>query len=202
MGNAGTGRIREHRNRNVQQKIYDCAIDLFIEKGFENVKISDICKAAQVSTGTFYYYYPSKESIFFNYANAIDDLVESEFPKLKAATCEETLRNLIMFKFNASIQAGPAVNNVSWTAELKHNKDVAMDLRRVAYGYYMNTIEAGIRNGEFRQDINLYSATSLIRYAIGGLILHWSIQGEEMDVNSEAERIVDLIITLLKPPRE
>ena len=56
MGNAGTGRIREHRNRNVQQKIYDSAIDLFIEKGFENVKISDICKEAQVSTGTFYYY--------------------------------------------------------------------------------------------------------------------------------------------------
>jgi len=190
---------RDHRSKTVQQRIYDCAIELFTEKGFNNVKVSDICAAANVSTGTFYYYFPSKESVFFGYADAIDDLIEREINNLMDETAEKTLKNLVMYKLRTSIKGGAELSNVSFTAELKHNKDVALDIKRVAYGYYMNTIERGIRSGEFRDDINLYTATSLLRYMIGGLVLHWAILGDDFDIDLEAERLTDLFLTLLKP---
>ena len=177
-------KAKEHRSKAVQRKIYDCAIDLFQKNGFENVKVNDICAAADVSTGTFYYYFPSKESIFLDYGEA---------------TASETLKNLLLFKLKTSTRTGAEMSKISWIAELKHNKDVALDMRRTAYGYYMNTIEEGMKSGEFRDDINLYTATSMLRYMAGGLCLRWAIQPDAVNLDVEGERLVDMFISLLKP---
>ncbi len=190
--------IKEHRSHALKRKIYDCAIRLFEEKGFENVKVNDICTAAQVSIGTFYYYFPSKESVFLGYGEAIDELIDAKLPELKAETAAETLKNLVLYKLKASTRSGPEMSKISWIAELKHNEDVALDMRRTAYGYYMNTIEEGMRSGEFRDDINLYTATSMLRYMAGGLCLRWAIEPSDVDLDAEGERLVNLFIDMLK----
>ena len=192
-------KAKEHRSKAVQRKIYSCAIDLFQKNGFENVKVNDICAAADVSTGTFSYYYPSQESIFLGYGEAIDEIIDEKMPELKGATASETLKNLLLFKLKISTRTGAEMSKISWIAELKHNKDVALDMRRTAYGYYMNTIEEGMKSGEFRDDINLYTATSMLRYMAGGLCLRWAIQQDAVDLDVEGERLVDMFISLLKP---
>ena len=192
-------KAKEHRSKAVQRKIYSCAIDLFQKNGFENVKVNDICAAADVSTGTFYYYYPSKESIFLGSGEAIDEIIDENMPELKGTTASETLKNLLLFKLKTSTRTGAETSKISWIAELKHNKDVALDMRRTAYGYYMNTIEEGMKSGEFRDDINLYTATSMLRYMAGGLCLRWAIQPDVVDLDVEGERLVDMFISLLKP---
>lgn len=191
-------KAKEHRSKAVQRKIYDCAIDLFEEKGFENVKVNDICAAADVSTGTFYYYFPSKESIFLGYGEAIDEIIDEKLPELKGETASETLKNLLLFKLKTSTRTGAEMSKISWIAELKHNQDVALDMRRTAYGHYMNTIEEGMKTGEFRDDINLYTATSMLRYMAGGLCLRWAIQPDAVDISAEGERMVDLFLTMIR----
>ncbi len=44
-------------------EIQDKAITLFKERGYDQVTLNDICKAANVSKNTFYYYFKSKESL-------------------------------------------------------------------------------------------------------------------------------------------
>lgn len=191
---------REHRSKAVQQRIYDCAINLFEKKGFENVKIKDICSEADVSTGTFYYYFPSKEAVFLGYGEAIDEIMDKELPKLKGKTSSETLKNLVLFKLKKSTsRTGAEMSKISWIAELKLNQDVALDMRRTAYGHYMNAIEEGIISGEFRKDINLYTATSMLRYMIGGLCIRWAIQPDSVDIEAEGEKLTDEFIEMLKP---
>ncbi|KEK18385.1 TetR family transcriptional regulator [Bacillus manliponensis] len=46
-----------------KERIINAAIDVFIEKGIEKAKISDIVKAAGIAQGTFYLYFPSKLSV-------------------------------------------------------------------------------------------------------------------------------------------
>lgn len=193
---------KEHRSKVVERKIYNCAIDLFEKNGFENTKVNDICAAADVSTGTFYYYFPSKESIFLGYGEAIDEVIEEKMPELKGKTAAETLKNLVLFKLKTSTRTGAEMSKISWIAELKHNKDVALDISRTAYRYYMNTIEEGINSGEFRDDINLYTATSMLRYMAGGLCLRWAIQPDSVDLDSEGDRMVDSFIAMLKPTKK
>src|SRR5512134_1155074 len=47
-----------------RQQVLDGARRVFLEQGFDGASINDIVKAAGVSKGTLYAYFPSKEKLF------------------------------------------------------------------------------------------------------------------------------------------
>lgn len=57
---------------NTKQKIIDIARTLMMEKGVADTSLSDIAKAAGISRGTLYYYYPSKSGL-------VCDITEQHF---------------------------------------------------------------------------------------------------------------------------
>jgi AcrR family transcriptional regulator len=58
-----------------RQKIIDAAVDLFGTTGFGETGLADIISAADVTKGSFYYHFDSKEAV----ATAIIDKSEEEF---------------------------------------------------------------------------------------------------------------------------
>lgn len=44
--------------------LFNCGKELFSRNGFKDTNVSDITKAANIGTGTFYNYYSSKEELF------------------------------------------------------------------------------------------------------------------------------------------
>lgn len=48
-----------------KQEIFNCARDLFYNKGYKDTNVADIAKAADIGVGTFYNFYSSKEQLFF-----------------------------------------------------------------------------------------------------------------------------------------
>lgn len=49
-----------------KEKLLDAAVSLMIEHGYEATSIDQICKAAQVNRGSFFYYFKSKEELGLN----------------------------------------------------------------------------------------------------------------------------------------
>ncbi|SEQ44811.1 transcriptional regulator, TetR family [Lentzea xinjiangensis] len=47
-----------------KRHITDTAAVLFARKGFERTTVADICKAADISTGSLFHYFPTKRAIF------------------------------------------------------------------------------------------------------------------------------------------
>ena len=47
-----------------REKIHEIAIAEFLDKGFQNASLRSIVKDAGVTTGSFYWYYRSKEELF------------------------------------------------------------------------------------------------------------------------------------------
>ncbi|MFS8098438.1 TetR/AcrR family transcriptional regulator [Lentzea alba] len=47
-----------------KRHITDTAAGLFAEKGFDRTTVADICKAAEISTGSLFHYFPTKRAIF------------------------------------------------------------------------------------------------------------------------------------------
>lgn len=47
-----------------KRHITDTAAGLFAEKGFERTTVADICRAAGISTGSLFHYFPTKRAIF------------------------------------------------------------------------------------------------------------------------------------------
>ncbi|MFE0020029.1 TetR/AcrR family transcriptional regulator [Amycolatopsis sp. NPDC059021] len=47
-----------------RQAILDAAVGCFAEKGFEKTTTADICRAAGISSGSLFHYFPTKRAVF------------------------------------------------------------------------------------------------------------------------------------------
>lgn len=57
--------LRELKKERTRQTILKVALELFAERGYANTTLGDIAAAAEVSSGTLFAYFPSKENILF-----------------------------------------------------------------------------------------------------------------------------------------
>src|SRR5215472_6598803 len=57
--------LRERKKKETRERIGQTALRMFLESGFDNVKVADIARAADVSEGTVFNYFPTKESLVF-----------------------------------------------------------------------------------------------------------------------------------------
>jgi AcrR family transcriptional regulator len=58
--------LRERKKRRTRQQISDVATTLFVVRGFDQVKVSEIAEIVGVSEKTVYNYFPTKESLVFD----------------------------------------------------------------------------------------------------------------------------------------
>ncbi len=63
-------------------RIFEAALELFRDEGFEKATMRDIAVKAEVATGAAYYYYPSKDAIFMAYYQRACEEMQ---PKLESA---------------------------------------------------------------------------------------------------------------------
>jgi AcrR family transcriptional regulator len=57
--------LRERKKQQTRQLIADTARGLFAERGFEQVTVAEVARAADVSEGTVFNYFPSKEDLVY-----------------------------------------------------------------------------------------------------------------------------------------
>ncbi|GAA4494100.1 hypothetical protein GCM10023191_032710 [Actinoallomurus oryzae] len=65
MIEAGMGR-RERKKARTRQAIADAALELFLERGFDQVTVKDVAEAADVSMSGLFKHFPTKESLVFD----------------------------------------------------------------------------------------------------------------------------------------
>ncbi len=67
--------LRERKKRETRQQISDIATGLFFERGFDEVRVADIAKAAGVSEKTVYNYFETKESLLLDREPQMEQLL-------------------------------------------------------------------------------------------------------------------------------
>src|SRR5690348_1915456 len=58
--------LRERKKRQLRQKLTDTATAMFLERGFEAVRVAEVAAACDVSEKTVFNYFPTKESLVFD----------------------------------------------------------------------------------------------------------------------------------------
>jgi AcrR family transcriptional regulator len=56
-------RLQQERSRATRQAIIEAAEQLWRERDFDSASVEDVCQAAGVAKGTFYFYFPRKEHL-------------------------------------------------------------------------------------------------------------------------------------------
>lgn len=191
-------RIKEEK----KERILMAALTVFAENGLAAAKMSDIAKAARVSYGLVYKYFPSKEQIFIDLVNNgitfstefVDELKNKQLPPL------ERIREIFiqLFYYHASDPEGGLFFRVMlqlYFCPHLWEKLVIKDLKsEPVFKFIFETIKEGQQSGEI-VDKNPQEIVLLLGY----IALSFSLRGHEIfDNELKAESIVNLIIRMIK----
>lgn len=71
-------------NTKTRGRIVERALELFRESGYDSVTIQQICKYAGITKSTFYYHFPSKESLIEEYTEQVSQTTQDHFSDILA----------------------------------------------------------------------------------------------------------------------
>jgi AcrR family transcriptional regulator len=69
-GATKTEGLRERKKRQMRQQLTDTATEMFVERGFDTVRVAEIAEACGVSEKTVFNYFPTKESLILDHPDA------------------------------------------------------------------------------------------------------------------------------------
>src|SRR3954467_15855321 len=75
--------LRDDKKRETRQAILDTTLALFREKGFDATRVQDVAARLRISEGTFFNYFPTKQSVLEAFAS---DLVDPSIDRLHEGT--------------------------------------------------------------------------------------------------------------------
>lgn len=187
---------RERKKEETKQKIFESAAKLFATKGFEQTTIDDITAAADVSKGTFFNYFPKKESV-------IEYLAEENLEALEEAAVEpdasarDRLRS-IYDSLSASYQESPELARIVVQASMNR---MCCPAQGGAWQRFeelsMNVVRDGQARGEFRaeQDPNIVHGV-LVSSFVGSVIWWLGERAESSDPALRDLSLVDVVRSL------
>jgi AcrR family transcriptional regulator len=96
---------RERKKSEVRQRISDAATALFLDRGFDQVSVSEIAEAADVARPTVFAHFPRKEDLFFDrYPQVAGQLTRAIAERPAGTSAVSALRDTLV----AVTQAGQA----------------------------------------------------------------------------------------------
>ena len=88
--------LRERKKLRTRETIVTVALELFAERGYQQTTVAEIAEAAEVSKGTVFAYFPSKEDIVFaDTAPVCEDLLRRLRDRTPDRSAAEVLRSFM-----------------------------------------------------------------------------------------------------------
>ncbi len=194
-----------------RRKILSVAVTEFANNGFDNANINIIAKKAEVSVGSLYKYFDTKNDLFLTSVNfgiqnleavlnaiiGTDDPIMLKLEKLIRSDIEFSRKNSVLIKLY-NVLTGECKNELA--------KKIAADVESISASVYRKAIEDGQLSGEIRKDIDPGIAAYLVdnilmniqfTYACDYYKERFKIYTEEQ-IFSEDERVIDNILRFIK----
>ena len=184
-----------------KKKIYDTAMKLGDLNGFNNLKVTEICKHAHISPGTFYYYYPSVDSVFQETYSAFDDYMKEEIKSLDPdASIYDKMIELfkIDFRYVEKHGVGLIVRQYAGLfSQIPGSNNVFYSKKRIMYKSLVSLISEGQKTGVMKKsDTPSNIANSLLIYA-RGITIDWALHNGSYDIVTGATEYVELALKQL-----
>lgn len=189
-----------------KKKIFETAQHLILEHGFENVSVDSIVKAADVSKGTFYVHFESKDALaaalIHDYTSTTDKDYKSFLTNLPDQTSVFDTLLLLAEEITEFIATNIGLENmrVLYKAHLTKtiNTTPAMSYDRDLYKMFTEVLERGIRQGELREDIPVEFLSKHLIMAIRGITYEWCIRFPDFDLKKQVQEHFRILLYGLK----
>ena len=176
--------VQERKEREREQRktiIMDCAMKIFLAKGFVNSSMEDIAECTELSKATLYLYFKNKEEIILNVMNSVlSKLIEHLEARLSTADTAPGKVSMIVEAYidfySESHGQYTLLNSQETTAGMDfHNRAVYqeyIDQHNKFWAIMCAPIYTAIEEGFFRKDCNAVEIAITLWSSIKGLMLN------------------------------
>ncbi len=172
-----------------KQRIFESALFLFRQKGFDRVSIQQITDHAGLAKGSFYTYFSTKSEIIVEEFWKIDAYyrsIEGEVLKMESAAQKLLKFTELQLTYVRDVIGCDTLKVLYANQVLQEGSEkVITDQTRFWHRFICSIIEEGQEKEEFRQDKPAKQYAIYFNRAIRGLFLDWNIASASFDLVSE-----------------
>lgn len=188
--------MKETKGVRTRRDLYNSAMELFRELGYEQVSVDQIARKAGVAKGTFYIYFKSKSDIIFamlrQYDDYYDNVMASLDPKLTTTQkMREILRSSCRFTENV---IGLDLIRVLYGQHLRRGNEYKNILNedRALFRILSQLIRDGQKEKIYRRDLDAEDTAVLILRLIRSVFFEWCSADGRIDLEKECLGFFDL----------
>jgi AcrR family transcriptional regulator len=196
--------LRERNRQRIYSRIVDAAFELFRTAGFDATTMDAIAEKAEVSRGTLFNYFPTKDALLMPYANELfNEYVQPEvlsYLDTQPATLD-IMRFLFMSIYEHVLTLPAIVRALRHEFFASPPETKACNIGTGFFETLLTIVQYGQRQGEVRVDI---PPENLARY-VGVLyvsLLHNNTEGEQStpaNYTVEVNTLLAFLHTALTP---
>lgn len=197
---------RKIKAAETKKKIYETARQLILKHGFENVSVDSIVEAAEVSKGSFYVHFESKDALAVDLLNEFTSKADMDYKSFlsKIPDRKSVFDTLLMLaeKISDFMESDIGIDNmrILYKAHLTRsiNTEAAMSYNRDLYKLFSEVLEMGILQGELRDDISVDSLAKHLILAIRGITFEWCIRYPDFNMKEQVVEHFKILLFGLK----
>ena len=192
---------RQRQALETKEKIRTVAIELFQEKGMDNVTIKDICQRAEVSVGNFYHYFESKEAVTLDTLQGFDKWLRVVAEKEPFDRAVDGIRLVIREQVIGAEWVGYEYELGMFQAQIKMHGEDCLDAGRFFKTYLTELIERAMAEGDVHPSYNSTETAELLLRVSRGIMFDWSIRCGSYSIEEKAMETLELLLRALREPK-
>ncbi|MGE5397302.1 MAG: TetR/AcrR family transcriptional regulator [Chitinophagales bacterium] len=190
--------LRERKKESCRQTIYEAAVQLFLDKGYEQTTVDEIAVEANVSKATFFNYFSRKEEIVKYYADAMFKAIQEGWQGVQLSATSSSIdriKHMVQTIIDLYESRKEEVHILLWRRVniLGQDEKFPLDNHKILIDTLKNTISEGQKRGEIRSDIDAGILAEdlfiIILYNLGV----WSQEGTTKDFMERTSNTLKLL---------
>lgn len=188
---------RQKQALKTKQTLFETAIKLFNEKGFNQVSVDEIVEQAGTSKGSFYTYYNTKVDVLIDKFKEIDNHYKKVYKglsKLNSAVDKLAafVNEMHIYSEIIGVETLSAVqfDNI----EKSKGNSFLIDENRPFFIILMELIDYGQKSGEFRTDYSAKQITKIATRCIRGTTYEWCLHGGSFNLVEQGNLVFSVFL--------
>ena len=177
-----------------KQLLYQCAITLFKQKGYDQVSVDEIVREAGTAKGTFYIYFESKADVLIYMLSAYDDYYDQIAQQLDPEESVDLRLKTIVKSSSVFTQdvIGLDLIQVLYANQLTGKLKKELYTNRALYRIVHQLLEEGQQKGEYLAEEDSIVLTNRLINWIRGTFFEWCLQAGDFCLETECVRLTEV----------
>ncbi len=163
---------------------------LILKKGYNSVTVDEISRKANITVGTFYHYFHSKEDLIISMMPQITDLKE-QFASYKDASSYQKIVRYFTW-FNEEIERTKISNDLICQLFSSQKTSAKLEEERILFGIEL-MVEGQLR-GEITKEYQPAYISRLIFAATRGICFLWALHPNSINLTEATYELVTRLV--------